>query len=124
MNTDDARKRLEEERARLRETLTSLESDAEAQKDSLSELSVYDEHQGDIGTETFEQEKNLSITESVRGELDAVDAAFSRIEAGTYGQCEICHRPIGDDRLEAVPAARFCVEHQAEMEGTGVNSGT
>lgn len=116
MNTDAARKRLDEERQRLTQALESLETDAEAQKDSLSELSVYDEHQADIGTETFEREKDLSIIESVRGELDAVDAAFARIDAGTYGSCEVCHQPIGDERLDAVPAARFCVEHQAELE--------
>ncbi|MPZ72626.1 MAG: hypothetical protein GEU74_05245 [Nitriliruptorales bacterium] len=118
MNADAARQRLEEERLRLSESLASLETDTEAQKDSLSELSTYDEHQADIGTETFEREKDLSIIESVRGELDAVDAAFARIEAGTYGSCEMCGKPIGDERLDAVPAARFCVEHQAELERT------
>jgi DnaK suppressor protein len=116
MNTDTARNRLEQERTRLSESLATLEADAEAQKDSLSELSVIDEHQGDIGTETFEREKDLSIIESVRGELDAIEDAFARIEAGTYGACEVCHKPIGDERLDAVPAARFCVEHQAELE--------
>ena len=116
MNTDTARNRLEQERTRLSESLATLEADAEAQKDSLSELSVIDEHQGDIGTETFEREKDLSIIESVRGELDAIEDAFARIEAGTYGSCEVCHKPIGDERLDAVPAARFCIEHQAELE--------
>ena len=118
MNAETARKRLDAQRQRLTESLASLEADAEAQKDSLSELSVYDEHQADIGTETFEREKDLSIIESVRGELDAIEAAFARIDAGTYGSCEICHEPIGDERLDAVPAARFCVEHQAELERT------
>src|SRR5688500_15611418 len=116
MNADTARNRLEQERTRLTDSLATLEADAEAQKDSLSELSVVDEHQADIGTETFEREKDLSIIESVRGELDAIDAAFARIEAGTYGSCEVCHQPIPDERLDAVPAARFCVEHQAELE--------
>lgn len=116
MDTDAARTRLTDERERLTSTLEGLETDLEAQKESLQELSVVDEHQADIGTETFEREKDLSIVESVRAAIEDVDHALARLEQGTYGECEICHQPIGDDRLEAVPAARFCVEHQAEVE--------
>lgn len=118
MDTDTARRRLTEERERLTATLEGIETDVEAQKESLQELSVVDEHQGDIGTETFEREKDLSILESVQAALEDVDAAMHRLEQGTYGSCEVCHKPIGDERLDAVPAARFCVEHQAEMERT------
>ena len=116
MDTDAARTRLTQERERVSALLANLEADAEAQKDSLQELSVVDEHQGDIGTETFEREKDLSIIESMQAELEDIDAALQRVEAGTYGNCEICKRDIGDDRLDAVPATRFCVEHQAEVE--------
>ena len=118
MDTDTARRLLDAERERLTATLESLETDLEAQKESLQELSVVDEHQGDIGTETFEREKDLSIVESVRAGLDDVEQALGRLDAGTYGSCEVCHQPIADERLEAVPAARFCVEHQAEIERT------
>ena len=118
MDIDTARQRLTDERTRLTATLEGLETDLEAQKESLQELSVVDEHQADIGTETFEREKDLSIVESVRSGLDDVDQALQRLDDGSYGACEICHQPIGDERLEAVPAARFCVEHQAEVERT------
>ena len=118
MKTDAARKRLESERERLSATLANLESDAEAQKDSLQELSVVDEHQGDIGTETFEREKDLSIIESVQAGLEDIERALQRLSDGTYGTCEICGTDIGDERLDAVPAARYCVEHQAEVERT------
>ncbi len=116
MDTETARRRLTEERERLTATLEGLETDIEAQKESLSELSVVDEHQADIGTETFEREKDLSILESVQAGLDDLDQALQRLDEGTYGNCEVCHQPIGDDRLDAVPAARFCLEHQAAME--------
>lgn len=118
MNTDAARRRVEQERERLTTTLAGLEADAEAQKESLQELSVMDEHQADIGTETFEREKDLSIMESVRAGIQDLDRALQRIEDGSYGTCEVCHEPIGDERLEAVPAARFCVDHQSEIERT------
>ena len=118
MDTAKARRRLDEERERLSETLRNLEADLEAQKESLQELSIVDEHQGDIGTETFEREKDLSIVESVQAGIEDIDRALARLDAGTYGSCEVCHIAIPDERLDVVPAARFCVEHQAEMERT------
>jgi RNA polymerase-binding protein DksA len=116
MDADTARSRLHQERERLTTTLTDLESQADAQKESLQELSVIDQHEADIGTETFEMEKDLSIIESVRAGLEDIDAALRRVEDGSYGRCQRCGEPIGDERLEAVPAARYCVEHQAAME--------
>lgn len=117
MDTKTARNRLNEERERLTRTLADLEEQSDAQKESLQELSVVDQHQADIGTETFEMEKDASIIESVRAALEDVKAAESRLEAGTYGQCQRCGEEIPDDRLEAMPAARYCLEHQAEAEG-------
>ena len=45
---EGARRLLQDERDRLTATLTSLEADLEAQKDSLQESSMVDEHQGDV----------------------------------------------------------------------------
>ena len=42
--------------------------------------------------------------------LDEVDAALARVEAGTYGTCETCGRPIAEARLEVRPVARQCIE--------------
>ena len=44
-----------------------------------------------------------------RRQLDEVNAALSRFEAGTYGVCERCSRPIPLARLRAIPTARYCV---------------
>lgn len=117
MDTQTARARLDEEQQRLSQTLDELEQQTDAQKESLQELSVYDQHQGDIGTETFEMEKDVSIIESVRASLRDIDEARQRLDDGTYGRCQRCGEPIGDDRLEAMPAARYCLEHQSEAEG-------
>ena len=117
MNLDTARNLLTEQRSRLAEDLENLTAESDAQKESLSELSVVDQHPGDIGTETFEMEKNQSIIESLHAQLRDIDEALARVDDGSYGSCAQCHQPIPDARLEAVPAARFCVEHQAEAEG-------
>src|SRR2546421_4568081 len=115
MDPDDARQRLEVERARLegvRDTFADEHLHDEAEQEAISELSGYDQHQADVGSETFEREKDLSILERVEGELDDVEHALRRLEEETYGTCEACGRPIGDARLEVQPAARLCVDDQ------------
>jgi len=119
MDTDLARQRLADERARLdgvRSTFDDEGLSTETESDSLGELSSYDQHQADVGTETFEREKDLSILEQVEAELADVEHALRRLDDGTYGTCEVCGKAIPDDRLEAMPAARLCLEHQAEAE--------
>ena len=114
---DGARARLEEERRRLEEVRDSIDSVSdESERESLSELSSADQHQADIGSETFEREKDLSILEQVEAELADVAHALERLDQGTYGTCEACGQPIGDERLEALPAARFCLKDQALAE--------
>ena len=119
MTDEEARARLEEERLRLAGLHDDFEADglmSESEEESLGELSSADQHQADVGTETFNRERDLSILEQVEGELADVEHALRRLDAGTYGFCEACGKPIADDRLEAVPAARFCVADQAVAE--------
>ena len=117
MDVDQARNALAEEKERLEGIKADLDGvRGESQKDSLEELSSYDQHQADVATETFEREKDLSILDSVEGELADIELALQRLDDGTYGTCEACGKPIGDDRLEAMPATRFCVDDQAKAE--------
>jgi len=119
MDADEARQRLEAERARLTEVRSDFDSEnltEESEDENLSELSSVDQHQADVGTETFEREKDLSILEQVDAELADVEHALRRLDDCTYGTCEFDGKPIPEERLEAMPAARFCVEHQAEAE--------
>ena len=119
MDADEARRRLDAERVRLNEVLHNFDDEhltEESEDENLSELSSVDQHQADVGTETFEREKDLSILEQIEAELADVEHALKRLDDGTYGTCEFDGKPIPEDRLEAMPAARFCVEHQAEAE--------
>jgi RNA polymerase-binding transcription factor DksA len=118
------RKRLHSERARLEGVRADLEREQGEGSAAAGELSTFGQHPGDLGTETFEHEKNLSLLEQVEAELDEVDAAVGRLERGTYGACLACGRPIAKERLEALPATRFCVEDQARVERrSGLPSG-
>ena len=117
MNKATARKGLEEERTRLRGIRDNLTRERdESTSETAGELSSFDQHPGDSGTETFEMEKNVSLLEQVEDELKEIEAAFERLERGEYGRCLACGRPIGDERLEAMPATRYCIEDQAKAE--------
>jgi RNA polymerase-binding transcription factor DksA len=118
MESDDAREHLAAERARLEDVKTSLEADVgtESESENLGELSDVDQHPADTGTETFERERDISILEQVEAELADVERALQRLDEGTYGLCEACSEPIEEARLEALPAARFCLKHQAMAE--------
>ena len=117
MDKATASRRLEEERTRLQGIRDGLQREQdEGSSETGGELSSVDQHPGDSGTETFEMEKNVSLLEQVEDELQEIEAAFQRLDRGTYGSCQACGRPIGDARLEAMPATRFCVEDQAKAE--------
>jgi RNA polymerase-binding transcription factor DksA len=114
MDIDGARDRLQQERDRLtgvRETFADEHLSDEREDENLSELSGLDQHQADIGTETFEREKDFSILEQLEAEIGDLDAALRKIDEGTYGTCEVCNKEIEADRLEAIPGARTCIEH-------------
>lgn len=118
MDERAARTLLERERARLEDIRRGLlaERTEGSPGAGSGELSSADQHPADLGSETFERAKNLSILSNVDAQLEDVDRAVERLEDGTYGTCEACGRRIEQARLEAKPAARFCVDDQARAE--------
>jgi RNA polymerase-binding transcription factor DksA len=116
MTKAKARKLLEEERSRLQEIREGIHREGSGADGDGGELSSIDQHPGDLGSETFEHEKNLSVLEQVNDELLQIEAALHRLEQGTYGTCQACGRKIAEERLEALPATRFCVDDQAKAE--------
>jgi RNA polymerase-binding transcription factor DksA len=119
IDTEEARTLLVDEQARLQQIRASLSREpveGTGGREALSELSLADQHPADVATETFEQEKDVSILDSVDEQLRDVEDALGRLDDGTYGRCEICGGDIGDERLRARPEARFCVEDQARVE--------
>jgi RNA polymerase-binding transcription factor DksA len=41
-------------------------------------------------------------------EIRMIEAALDRIDRGTYGDCVRCGDPIGDERLDVLPATPMC----------------
>lgn len=58
---------------------------------------------------TLEHEVEESLRIAVEDERAEVAFALARLDTGTYGTCVSCGQQIPDDRLEVVPATRFCI---------------
>jgi DnaK suppressor protein len=71
----------------------------------------FDDNFADSGQVAAEQGENMALAGQLRNELDEVEIALGKLDDGTYGTCETCGQPIADARLEAMPQARFCIEH-------------
>jgi len=101
-------------RAEISGDVISVEGEAlRGQKSDLSRLPT---HMADIGTDNYEVENALEIIDSERKLIAEIDDALARIENGTYGICEGSGKPIPKARLEAIPWARYCVEHATQLE--------
>jgi len=116
--TEALRQRLLREQAELEARIGEnghyqLES---SQRETLSELSAYDNHPGDLGTETFERGKDLALLERDAFRLERIRAALKRMETGEYGRCQACGAPIPAKRLEAMPTAEYCVAHEPRQD--------
>lgn len=119
MDAEAARRHLEAEHERLARLRASIDNDHlhdEPEEDSSAELSHFGQHPADSASNAFEREKAFSILDGVEAELDDVERALKHLDEGTYGQCQACGCEIGDERLAAVPATRFCMEHQSQVE--------
>jgi DnaK suppressor protein len=107
----DLRVRLEEERDQLDAQLATIVEDSFAV--SQSELSGdvgIDDESADAGTATFEREKDLSIENNVRDLLQKIESALRRMDDGSYGNCDICGKPIEKARVKALPYVDLCIK--------------
>lgn len=87
--------------------------------EGVGELSLYDNHPGDIGTEIYEREKDMGTRVYLENQIKKVQDALDNIDKGTYGLCELCGKPIAKERLEAIPFTTMCVDcsqHYTEDE--------
>ncbi|MEG9548212.1 TraR/DksA C4-type zinc finger protein [Streptomyces baarnensis] len=75
--------------------------------------------EADTGTKNITREHELSLAANAQEMLEQTERALARLEAGTYGLCEICGQPIGKARMQAFPRATLCVEDKQKQERRG-----
>jgi RNA polymerase-binding transcription factor DksA len=112
LDLNEFRRLLEEERARLVHANTRLRSENGSNlEDGIGEIGgSTDENLGDLASDTYERELEEGLEDGILETVRAIDAALKRIEDGTYGFSEISGRPIGEERLRAIPWATRCVD--------------
>ena len=105
------KERLTEDRRRL------MDHGGEGLADHISELAQIDiNHPGDVGSETYEREKDIALNANVEGLLAQIEVALRKMDEGTYGICDRCGKPIASARLDALPYATLCVDCQQRVE--------
>ncbi|MEV5687943.1 TraR/DksA C4-type zinc finger protein [Streptomyces sp. NPDC052164] len=113
-----------EARTELTSEVMRLRSELEASGAALAGL-MRDSGDGagddeaDTGTKNITREHELSLAANAQEMLEQTERALARLEAGTYGLCEICGKPIGKARMQAFPRATLCVEDKQKQERRG-----
>ncbi|MFY0409287.1 TraR/DksA family transcriptional regulator [Solicola sp. PLA-1-18] len=110
---DDAVERLEARLDAARRRLADLRREHDAVVAASRDSNADDEHDPEGATIAFERAQVDALTAATRAELARLEQARSRVDDGTYGRCETCGEPIGDERLEARPGATRCVRCEA-----------
>ncbi|MGE5225361.1 MAG: TraR/DksA family transcriptional regulator [Planctomycetaceae bacterium] len=99
-----------EDLLRQREDLRSEISEHGADPDSDEVAFEGDAGFSDRSHSTEERSREISVARALRSNLRLVDRAIAKLDAGTYGTCERCGRPIAPERLEAIPWALLCID--------------
>jgi len=114
---DHLEKRLLEERQRAVKSVRQLDDNLGPQ-DEDGDLTTYPFHLADEGTDTMEQEQGFLLRSKEGRLLYDIDEALRTLykEPEKYGLCLTCGREITYERLDLVPWAKYCLDHQQEQE--------
>ncbi|MCZ7526026.1 MAG: TraR/DksA C4-type zinc finger protein [Acidimicrobiia bacterium] len=96
------RAQLTEERDRVRDQLQQMGYGPNGGLD-------FDEGFADSGQVTAERGEVEALAGSLLDTLAEIERALAKFDAGTYGRCDSCGEEIATARLEAMPAARYCI---------------
>lgn len=126
MNSNNYKKKLKKEKQELENLISEMKDNTlfgnttehTSEKYSSGELSSYDNHPGDIGTEVYMNDMQNSLTNHQRFHLEKINDALSKIEENSFGYCENCHQQIEPERLEILPETTLCSNCAKESEST------
>ncbi|MFF8602980.1 TraR/DksA family transcriptional regulator [Streptomyces sp. NPDC015232] len=113
----EARNELQAEVLRLRSELAHSEEELTGLMRDSGDGAGDD--QADTGTKNITREHELALAANAREMLEQTEHALERLDAGTYGLCEVCGKPIGKARMQAFPRATLCVEDKQKQERRG-----
>jgi len=118
IDTEHFRRALLDERKRVEDAIEYLHAETPGSLEDESEETFggSDNHPADEASPTLDREIDYTLEDNSEEVLRQITNALERIDAGTYGTCEVCGREIPAERLEARPWATLCIDHQREAE--------
>lgn len=118
------KEKLVEEARSINGTLNKMHENGEAEmsEHTPNELSNYDNHPADLGSELYAVEMNMALKVHEQSKLNDINRALKKFENGSYGICEKCKQEIELERLEAMPSAKFCMSCEKETEASEINT--
>ncbi len=91
------------------EMLAALELDHARMVEASLDSNADDEHDPEGATIAFEREQLTAALSRTRAARSRIQEAQAELEAGRYGVCVGCGKPIAVERLEARPLATHCI---------------
>jgi RNA polymerase-binding protein DksA len=101
---------LREERQRVIDAIEYLHKENPGSIEDETDDETTDNHIAETATVTVDREIDYTLEENSENVLLSIDGALERIQAGTYGTCVNCGKPIAEDRLAAIPWATTCID--------------
>ena len=108
---------LMKKKAELAKGIEHIANDAlkTSQREAAGDLSAYSLHMADMATDNYDREFALNLADNEQKIVHRIDAAIEKIDANTFGICEICAKKISKVRLKIVPYAELCVPCQQKQ---------
>ena len=104
---------LEAERKRVMDQLNQLKSSQPM--DERREGSPFGKREEEA-TESMELEKRLALENRLNLLLAELERALQKLDAGTYGVCDVCNEAIDPARMQALPQAILCLSCRQKMK--------
>lgn len=115
---EQMKKRLLREKERLEKELKDIEKGQETTLSEQAGENNYEDSFADVGSTTFERERDYSLGWNVKDLLNQINDALQRIKEGAYGKCPECGKEIDKARLKAIPYTNFCLDCRKKEEGS------
>lgn len=103
------RRALQAERDELRAQLGEMKA---APRDPMASVS-FGKRVGEGTSMAVDRLSQVAVHDQLQVTLADVNRALEKLADGTYGTCDVCGKPIGEGRLEALPWAVLCVDDAA-----------
>lgn len=110
------RERLLEEKEKVMSIIDKMKNSREMgfMDEYYTELSFYDNHPADLGTEVFMMEQDKGLINKLNDTLYEIETSLDALERGDYGICVSCGKEIDKERLELIPYLKLCIDCSKE----------